>query len=228
MIHRALSVVLAAALAACASSAPSLIQDVNPRHARFTAGEGDVALVIAGVLIDRPEGESKVDATVIWRRVDDASGEFGVFRRNKSDEILARTSETLFRTLDDRAAWSLHRVRPGTYALDGGEVSRGGVGARAVADLRDGKRLAFDAAAGEIVFIGLARVPVTPDPSVSLARLSAEDFQDVVAELRRAAPRVVGDPQPARFALKAVPCREQYQPLAFHQHCVSALRSWPK
>jgi|CXWL01.1.fsa_nt_gi hypothetical protein len=169
---RVLFVVLSAlALAQCASS----------DEPDFVVGGAQTGYVIIGVAEAARSAEPAF--SLLWRRLDPATGEFGEFDEDTSFEARTNAGSTL-RVREAPGEFTLVEMPPGTYALDSvfAEVNERRISYFANGLIEGPQRPAFELRAGEAVYLGVWQAQlVESEASVAMWRLDQADLRAVLA-----------------------------------------------
>lgn len=168
---RSLFVVLAAlAVAQCATSA----------RPDFVVGQEERGFVIIGLAEAARSAEPAY--SMLWRRIDPATGEFGEYDDNTSLEVNTNAGDSL-RVRGIPGEFTLVELPPGTYALDSvfAEIHDRRVNYFANGLIGGPQRPAFEVRAGEAVYLGIWQTElIDVVASVSLWRIDQADLRAVL------------------------------------------------
>lgn len=192
-MRKLLAVVAALSLTTCATA----------EDKRFAVGESENGFVILGVA-EQAGAAQEATYTMLWRRVDEATGRFAPVNNRTTFEARTNGHETV-RVRGIPGEFSMGTLAPGTYALDSVYAQ---IFDRRVAYFAQGvvagpERPTFEVRAGEAVYLGIWEVRVDEITAVARPwRNEVADMDAVVSEARETR----GDVVLRRTQDTAVPC----------------------
>lgn len=184
---------------------------------RFVAGSAEDAYVVIGIAkapnIDTPRYD------MLWRMLDER-GRFADYDDERSLNVETNSNSIRIRGIPGEFITA--RVRPGVYALDSvyAIIRDARVNYYADGVVIGPERPAFEARAGEAIYLGIWQVDLEDTRAVTRPwRVDAADMRAAVAEIDD----LVGDVRIRHTTTRAVPCTPQrLGPISQRQICGEA------
>lgn len=143
-------------------------------------GEGRRATIIIGLAAAADQADPRY--TMLWRRLDEESGGFTAYGWGGDRLEFTTHSGSTVRAPGLPGEFEVARVDPGVYALDGvfATLNEGGVTYTAQGSIIGPERPAFEARAGEVIFLGIWQASIDGHLAVVRPwRLSQDDLRAV-------------------------------------------------